>query len=67
MTSRERVLAVVQQVAQPSDEVLDHFRVDAVDLGRTFNTQASDWADYTLPDVPPQNIVAMFEAVDEYR
>ena len=39
---------MVQQVAQPSAEVLDHFRIDTVDLGRTFNTQDSDWYDYTL-------------------
>jgi uroporphyrinogen decarboxylase len=47
---RNWVYDVVQQVAQPSDEVLDHFRIDAVDLGRTFNTQDSDWYDYTLPN-----------------
>ncbi len=47
---RNWVYDVVQQVAQPSVEVLDHFRVDTVDLGRTFNTLDSDWYDYTLPD-----------------
>ena len=47
---RNRVYDVVQQVAQPSDEVLDSFRIDAVDLGRTFNTEDSDWCDYTLPN-----------------
>ncbi len=45
---RNWVYDVVQQVAQPSAEVLDTFRIDAVDLGRTFNTQDSDWYDYTL-------------------
>ena len=39
---------MVQQVAQPSDEVLDHFRIDVVDLGRTFNTRDEDWQEYTL-------------------
>jgi uroporphyrinogen decarboxylase len=48
--TRNWVYDVVQQVAQPSDEVLSHFRIDAVDLGRTFNTQDSDWHDYTLPN-----------------
>jgi uroporphyrinogen decarboxylase len=48
--TRVRVYEVVQQVAQPSDEVLDHFRIDAVDLGRAFNRHASDWCDCTLPD-----------------
>jgi uroporphyrinogen decarboxylase len=45
-----RVYDVVQQVAQPSDEILDHFRIDAIDLGRTFNTLDSDWIDYALPN-----------------
>ena len=47
---RNWVYDVVQQVAQPSDEVLDYFRIDAIDLGRTFNTQDRDWYDYTLPN-----------------
>ena len=45
---RNWVYDVVQQVAQPSSEFLDHFHIDAVDLGRTFNTQDVDWHDYTL-------------------
>ena len=45
---RNWVYDVVQQVAQPSAELLDYFRIDTVDLGRTFNTQDSDWYDYTL-------------------
>ena len=47
---RNWVYDVVQQVAQPSDEVLDIFGVDTIDLGRTFNTQDSDWYDYALPN-----------------
>ena len=47
---RNWVYDVVQQVAQPSMEVLDHFRIDTVDLGRTYNTQDADWYDYTLPN-----------------
>jgi uroporphyrinogen decarboxylase len=47
---RNWVYDVVQQVAQPSEEVLDHFRIDAVDLGRTFNIQDEDWHDYILPN-----------------
>jgi len=47
---RNWVYDVVQQVAQPSEEVLDHFRIDAIDLGRTFNTRDSDWVDYSLPN-----------------
>lgn len=45
-----RVYDVVQQLAQPGDEILDRFGIDAVDLGRTFNTADSDWHPVTLSD-----------------
>ena len=45
---RNWVYDVVQQVAQPSAEVLDYFRIDVVDLGRSFNTENEDWQDFTL-------------------
>ncbi len=44
-----RVYDVVQQLAQPEDSILDRFGVDAVDVGRTFNTRDEDWYDITLP------------------
>ena len=47
---RNWVYDVVQQVSQPSDEVLDHFRIDTIDLGRMFNIHDSDWYDYTMPN-----------------
>jgi uroporphyrinogen decarboxylase len=47
---RNLVYDVVQQVAQPSDEILDLFRIDAVDLGRAFNRQPADWCEYRLPN-----------------
>jgi uroporphyrinogen decarboxylase len=34
---------VVQQLAQPDDHIIDLFGVDVLDVGRTFNDQASDW------------------------
>ncbi len=42
------VYDIVQQVAQPSDEFLDYFQIDAVDVGRTFNVNDEDWHDYEL-------------------
>jgi uroporphyrinogen decarboxylase len=45
---RAWVYDVVQQVAQPSMEVLDRFRVDVLDIGREFDTQDEDWRDYKL-------------------
>lgn len=45
-----KVYDVVQQVTQPEEEILDLFQVDAVDVGRAFHTEASDWHDVTLAD-----------------
>jgi uroporphyrinogen decarboxylase len=45
-----RVYDVVQQLAQPEDAILDRFGIDAVDLGRTFNTSDGDWYEVTLFD-----------------
>jgi uroporphyrinogen decarboxylase len=39
---------VVQQLAQPHEEVLDMFDVDVLDIGRTFNSQPSDWKPVTM-------------------
>ena len=39
---------VVQQLGQPDLSVLDHFGVDVLDIGRTFNDLPSDWKPTTL-------------------
>ena len=48
--SQTRVYDVVQQLAQPEDAILDRFKIDAVDLGRTFNTRDADWRSVRLFD-----------------
>jgi uroporphyrinogen decarboxylase len=53
-----RVYDVVQQLAQPEDMILDRFGIDAVDIGRTFNTRDEDWYDIVLP----QGITVQFPA-----
>jgi uroporphyrinogen decarboxylase len=62
---RNWVYDVVQQVAQPSDEALNYFKIDTVDLGRTFNTQNSDWYDYTLPNGRPAQQPIWFQPQKE--
>src|SRR6056297_432126 len=42
------VYDVVQQLAQPDLSVIDHFGVDVLDIGRTFNDKPSDWKPTTL-------------------
>lgn len=45
-----RVYDVVQQLAQPEDDMLDRLQIDAIDIGRTFNPRDEDWYDIALPD-----------------
>jgi len=44
------VYDVVQQLAQPEDFILDRFKIDVVDIGRTFNTEFSAWQPTILMD-----------------
>lgn len=55
-----RVYDVVQQLAQPEEALLDRFGIDAIDLGRTFNTADADWYDIRLPDGQPAQYPAWF-------
>jgi uroporphyrinogen decarboxylase len=45
-----RVYDVVQQLAQPEDDLLDRFKIDVVDIGRAFNTADSAWQPTVLAD-----------------
>jgi uroporphyrinogen decarboxylase len=44
------VYDVVQQLAQPEDEILDLFNIDVIDVGRTFNTSDNDWHEIKAAD-----------------
>jgi len=55
-----RVYDVVQQLAEPEDFLLDRFRIDAVDIGRAFNTEASAWQPTILCDGQPALYPAWF-------
>jgi len=43
-----QIYDVVQQLAQPDMSILDHFGIDVIDIGRSFNTQPSDWYETTM-------------------
>jgi len=60
---RTRVYDVVQQLAQPSDELLDRLRIDAVDIGRTFDADDADWKPLTLPSGVAIEIPVWFDPV----
>lgn len=38
-----QIYDVVQQLAQPHDEILELFGIDAVDIGRAFNLEPENW------------------------
>jgi len=48
-----RVYDPVQQLAIIDEDVLQRFRIDAVELGRGFALEDKDWADWVLPDGSP--------------
>jgi uroporphyrinogen decarboxylase len=58
---------VVQQLAQPEEDILERFGVDVVDLGRAFNTVDADWQPTTLADGQSAQYPAWFhpEARDD--
>ena len=55
-----RVYDVVQQLAQPEDEIITQFGIDVLDVGRMFNTHDEDWYDVTLPTGQPVQFPAWF-------
>lgn len=48
-----RVLDPIQQLALVDEDVLDRFRIDAIDLGRGFALDDAVWVDWALPDGTP--------------
>ena len=58
-----RVYDVVQQLAQPEELILARFGIDAVDVGRMFNTADEDWYDVTLPTGQPVQFPTWFRPV----
>ncbi|GIK72869.1 MAG: uroporphyrinogen decarboxylase [Chloroflexota bacterium] len=56
-----QVYDVVQQIAQPNDEMLDLFRIDVVDIGRAFDDRPEDWYAINLPDGTPVHFPTWFK------
>lgn len=48
-----RVYDPVQQLAIVHDDVLDHFGIDTIELGRSFALRDEDWGAWVLPDGTP--------------
>ena len=57
------VYDVIQQLAQPEDEILDRYHIDVLDIGRAFNTRDEDWHDFSLPQGISVQFPAWFKPV----
>jgi uroporphyrinogen decarboxylase len=51
-----RVYDIVQQLAIIDEDVLERFRVDAIEMGRGFSRDAAHWKPWVLPDGSPCEI-----------
>ncbi len=58
-----RIYDVVQQLAQPEEVVLDHFSIDVVDIGRTFNDHDKHWYDIHMADGQAAQYPAWFKPI----
>ena len=56
-----RVYDVVQQVAQPEDEIIERLGIDVIDIGRAFNDKDDDWYDIELSDGSTAQYPAWFK------
>ena len=60
-----RIYDVVQELAQPEETILHRFGIDAVDIGRSFNTEDADWYDISLSDGSMAQYPVWFKPVKE--
>lgn len=58
-----RIYDVVQQLAQPEDNIVEEFGIDVLDIGRSFNTEDADWYDMALTDGSKAQYPAWFRPV----
>ena len=52
---------MVQELAQIEDPIIDRFGIDVLDIGRTFNTNDSDWCNIILSDGSTAQYPAWFK------
>lgn len=69
-----RIIDVLQQLAQPEDEILERFQVDVLDVGRAYNLNDADWYDINVYGIeaqypawfrPSYNKEGYYEIIDE--
>lgn len=49
-----RIYDLSQQLAQPEDEIIERFNIDAIDIGRAYNINDDDWYDVHINGIDAQ-------------
>ncbi len=60
-----RIYDVVQQLAQPEDWFIERFKIDVLDIGRSFNTSDDDWYEITMPNGKKGEYPSWFHPVEK--
>jgi len=60
-----RIYDVVQQLAQPEEEILDPFGIDVLDIGRMFNERDDHWYNITMANGATAQYPAWFKPVQK--
>jgi uroporphyrinogen decarboxylase len=60
-----RVYDVVQELAQPEDDIIERFDIDVLDIGRMFNTDDDDWYEISLSDGSRAEYPSWFNPVQQ--
>jgi uroporphyrinogen decarboxylase len=60
-----RVYDVVQELAQPENEIIERYNIDVLDIGRMFNTADSDWYEIALSDGSRAEYPSWFHPVQQ--
>jgi uroporphyrinogen decarboxylase len=60
-----RVYDVIQQLAQPEEMILNYFKIDIVDIGRSFNDDNNSWYDINLPNGVPVQFPSWFHPLQQ--
>lgn len=60
MDGKTQIYDVVQQLAQPGDQIIDRFGIDVLDIGRAWNTSEHAWYPVTMANGAPAYYPAWF-------
>jgi len=60
-----KIYDVVQQVVQVDDDIVNHYGIDVLDIGRMFNTAESDWKTFPLANGKIGHVPTWFNPIQQ--